>query len=51
MEASLADRLQAFANEVRRLAPPFAATVEALIERLLDSGAGRAAPKGSAPTG
>lgn len=45
LEAPLADRLQAFANEVRRMGPHFATAVDSLVERLMDSGAGTQAPK------
>jgi peroxiredoxin len=45
LEAPLADRLQAFANELRRLGPHFAATVDALVSRLAESGAGATAPR------
>jgi peroxiredoxin len=45
MEVPLADRLQAFANEVRRMGPQFQTTVDALVERLMENGAGTTAPK------
>ena len=45
MEAPLADRLQAFANEVRRMGPQFQTTVDALVDRFMESGAGATAPK------
>jgi peroxiredoxin len=45
LEAPLADRLQAFANELRGLGPHFAATVDALVSRLAESGAGATAPR------
>ncbi len=45
MEAPLADRLQAFANEVRRMGPHFATTVDDLVNRLMEHGAGTTAPK------
>jgi peroxiredoxin len=45
LELPLADRLQAFANEVRRMGPHFAEAVDALVRRLLESGAGTTAPK------
>jgi peroxiredoxin len=45
MEAPLADRLQAFANEVRCLGPHFQAAVDALVSRLGQSNAGATAPK------
>lgn len=44
LELPLADRLQAFANEVRRMGPHFAEAVDALVRRLLESGAGTTAP-------
>jgi peroxiredoxin len=49
LEAPLADRLQAFADEVRRLWPPFAAAVDALVSRLAESNAGATAPKVGEP--
>ena len=49
LEVPLADRLQAFANEVRRMGPQFAATVDALINRLMESGAGKTAPNVGEP--
>jgi len=49
LEAPLADRLQAFTNEVRRLRPDFAATVDALVGRLADINAGATAPKVGEP--
>ena len=45
LEVPLADRLQAFANEVRRMGPHFATAVDALVERLMENGAGTTAPK------
>src|SRR5215469_10600356 len=45
LEVPLADRLQAFANEVRRLGPHFQTAVDALVSRLAQSNAGAAAPK------
>ncbi len=45
MEVPLADRLQAFANEVRRMGPHFQTAVDALVERLMENGAGTTAPK------
>lgn len=45
LDAPLADRLQAFANEVRRMGPHFATAVDSLVNRLMESGAGRTAPK------
>jgi peroxiredoxin len=49
LDAPLADRLQAFANEVRRIGPQFAETVDALASRLMESGAGATAPKVGEP--
>jgi peroxiredoxin len=45
LDAPLADRLQAFANHVRRLAPHFAVALDALIGRLEESDAAAAAPQ------
>jgi peroxiredoxin len=45
LDAPLADRLRAFANEVRPTAPHFSAAVDALVQRLRESGAGTTAPK------
>ncbi len=45
MEVPLADRLQAFASEVRRMGPHFATTVDAFVDRLMENGAGKTAPK------
>ncbi|MEZ5831325.1 MAG: peroxiredoxin-like family protein [Dongiaceae bacterium] len=45
MDAPLADRLLAFANEVRRLGPHFATAVDDLVDRLMENGAGTTAPK------
>jgi peroxiredoxin len=45
MDASLSERLQALADAVRRLSPPFAATVDRLISRLQQSDAGATAPQ------
>lgn len=45
LEVPLADRLKAFANEVRRLGPHFQAAVDALVNRLEESNAGATAPK------
>jgi hypothetical protein len=42
MDASLAERLQAFADEVQRLGPHFMATIDRMVERLKSHGAGRA---------
>src|SRR6516162_10162869 len=49
LEAPLADRLQAFANELRRLVPSFAAAVDTLVSRLAESNAGATAPKVGEP--
>lgn len=45
LQASPAARLQAFANELRRLRPHFAEAVDALVNRLVQSDAGATAPK------
>jgi peroxiredoxin len=45
LEVPLADRLQAFANEVRRMGPHFQTAVDNLVERLMENGAGMTAPK------
>jgi peroxiredoxin len=45
LEAPLADRLQAFSNELQRLAPHFVVAIDALVNRLAESDAGAAAPK------
>ena len=45
LDAPLADRLQAFADELRRLVPSFAAAVDTLVSRLAESNAGATAPK------
>jgi peroxiredoxin len=44
LEAPLADRLQAFANEVRDLGPHFQTAIDALVDRLAQSNAGATAP-------
>jgi peroxiredoxin len=49
LEVPLADRLRAFANELRRLSPGFAAAVDALVSRLAESDAGATAPKVGEP--
>jgi peroxiredoxin len=49
LEAPLADRLQAFANELRRLGPHFQSLVDALVSRLVESDAGATAPKVGEP--
>jgi peroxiredoxin len=45
MDASLSDRLDSLANEVRTLSPPFADAVDRLVTRLQQSGAGVTAPR------
>jgi peroxiredoxin len=49
LDAPLADRLQAFANELRGFGPHFQAAVDALISRLRENDAGAAAPKVGEP--
>jgi hypothetical protein len=49
LEVPLADRLQAFANELRRLDPHVQATIDALVSRLATSDAGATAPKVGEP--
>ena len=49
LEVPLPDRLQAFANEVRRLGPHFQAAVDALVSRLAAGDAGATAPKVGEP--
>jgi len=44
MDASLAERLQAFAGEVRRFRPEFQDAVDDLVARLRDNDAGKGAP-------
>jgi peroxiredoxin len=44
LEAPLADRLQAFADEVRRLGPDFAEVIDAQIDRLVQADVGAGAP-------
>jgi peroxiredoxin len=44
-EVPLADRLQAFADELRRVGPEFASAVDVLVNRLEACGAGATAPK------
>lgn len=45
MDAPLADRLQAFADDVRTLSPEFVEIVERMIARLRNLGVGSSAPK------
>lgn len=45
MDAPLAERLSAMADDVRRLAPDFAGIVDRMVERLKKSGTGASAPK------
>src|SRR3546814_308158 len=45
LQAPLTARLQAFADELRRLRPHFAEAVDALVNRLVESDAGATAPK------
>jgi len=49
MDASLSERLQALADAVRDLSPPFADTVDRLISRLRQSDAGATAPQPGDP--
>jgi peroxiredoxin len=49
LEVPLADRLQAFATEVRRMGPQFTAAVDNLVHRLMETGAGATAPKVGKP--
>lgn len=49
MDASLADRLQALADAVQTLSPPFAETVDRLVLRLQQSDAGATAPRPGDP--
>jgi peroxiredoxin len=44
MDAPLADRLSAFADDVRRLSPDFAQVVDVMVNRLAQAGAGASAP-------
>lgn len=49
LDAPLADRLKAFADDLRRLVPNFTASVDALVSRLQENDAGAAAPKVGEP--
>jgi peroxiredoxin len=49
MDASLSERLQALADSVRHLSPPFADTVDRLISRLQRNDAGATAPQPGDP--
>lgn len=49
LNAPLADRLQAFADEVRRMGPHFQVAVDNMVNRLAESGAGSTAPKVGEP--
>jgi peroxiredoxin len=49
LEVPLADRLQAFANELVQLGPHFGAAVDTLVSRLAESDAGGTAPKVGEP--
>jgi len=49
MDASLAERLSSFASIVRLKAPQFAESVDRLVFRLKETGAGEAAPKPDEP--
>lgn len=49
LDVPLADRLQAFANEARRVSPIFQGAVDALVNRLAESAAGATAPKVGEP--
>jgi peroxiredoxin len=49
LELSLADRLRAFADELRRLGPEFASAVDVLVSRLVQCDAGATAPKVGQP--
>lgn len=49
LDAPLAQRLQALADDVRALSPEFATVVERMIERLKAAGAGEASPKPGEP--
>jgi peroxiredoxin len=49
LDAPLAERLRIYADEVRRIAPAFAATVDGLVHRLIESGAGTTSPQVGEP--
>jgi len=49
MDASLAERLQAFADAVRRLGPHFQEAVDKLVARLKEQGVGETSPKPGEP--
>jgi hypothetical protein len=49
LDVPLADRLQVFANEARRVSPHFQGAVDALVKRLAESDAGATAPKVGEP--
>jgi peroxiredoxin len=49
LEVPLADRLQAFADELRRVGPEFASAVDVLVSRLGECDAGATAPKVGEP--
>jgi peroxiredoxin len=49
MDAPLADRLQAFADDVRKFRPDFADVVERMIARLRKAGVGESAPRPGEP--
>jgi peroxiredoxin len=49
MDAPLAERLNAFADDVRRLSPEFAQVVDRMVDRLARADAGASAPSPSEP--
>jgi peroxiredoxin len=49
MDASVNERLSCYAEAVRRFAPPFAAAVDRMVDRLKTAGAGEAAPQPGDP--
>jgi peroxiredoxin len=49
LDAPLADRLQAFGDELRRLGPHFVAAIDAMVRRLAASNAGASAPRVGEP--